>query len=133
MNARLRLNRSRRGIALMEVTVALFVFTVAAFALVMALSKTLDTAKQRNQIDVALRGLNNQLALLHGSRLLPGDTDAPDDGTGVQYHVSIGQANGLQDKNGVQLANLYRATITATWKEGTATETRTVSELVYQP
>lgn len=122
------------GMVLFEVMIALTVFTVAAFALVLALDKCLEAAKARNAIDLAVRGLNNQMALLHGSRLQPGETDAPDDGTGVAYHVSIELEQGLRDQKNLPIPNTYRATITATWKgpEG-ETETRNVSELVYQP
>ncbi len=73
---------SAGGMVLFEVMIALFVFTMAAFSLVVALSGCLDAAAQRNQVDIALHGLSNQLALLHGSSIQPGETDAPDDGDG---------------------------------------------------
>jgi Tfp pilus assembly protein PilV len=117
---------------LMEVVIALVVFTMAAFALVAALSASFDAADNRNQIDIAVRGLQNQMALLHGTRLSPGETDAPDDGTGVLYHVSVTQEQ-LKDQKGNSVPNMYRATITAAWKAKGQTETRDVSELIFQP
>lgn len=125
---------SRRGMVLFEVMIAITVFTLAAFSLVMALDRCLDAANQRNQIDVALRGLQNQMALLHGSPIQPGETDAPDDGTGVAYHVSVALAQDLRDQKGLPIPNTYRITITATWKTQNGDMlTRNVSELVYQP
>jgi hypothetical protein len=118
---------------LFELMIALFVFTTAAFALVLALDRCFDAADNRNQIDTAIRGLNNQMALLHGTRIMPGETDAPDDGTGVAYHVSVTQEQELRDQKGLPIPNMYRATITASWKNRNELETRAVSELIFQP
>jgi len=125
-------NRGRRGMVLIEVMTAFVIFVMVAFALVAALYSSFDAAKDRNEIDVALRGLDNQLAVLHEARVLPGETDAPDDGTGVAYHISIAQEQ-MQDQKGQPVPNMYRATITATWTSRGAPDTRTVSELIFQP
>jgi hypothetical protein len=119
---------------LFEAMLAIFVFTMAAFALVMALNGCLDTANARNRIELAVHGLENQMALLHGSNIQPGETDAPDDGTGVAYHVSVAQAQDLRDQKGLPIPSTYRVTITATWKAPNGElQTRSVSEMVYQP
>jgi hypothetical protein len=123
---------ARAGMVLLEVVTALVIFTLVAFALVEALQSAFDAAKDRNEVDLALRGLANQMALLHSARVLPGETDAPDDGTGVLYHISIAQEQ-MQDEKGQPVPNMYRATITATWKARADTEQRDVSELIYQP
>jgi len=117
---------------LLEVVTALVIFSVAAFALVMALQSAFDAAADRNEVDLALRGLNNQMALLHAARVLPGEQDAPDDGSGVNYHIAISQEE-MQDQKDKTVSNMYRATITATWKSRGGTEERDVSELIYQP
>jgi hypothetical protein len=39
----------------------------------------------------------------------------------------------MQDEKGQPVPNMYRATITATWKARADTEQRDVSELIYQP
>jgi hypothetical protein len=118
---------------LLEVMIAIFVFTVAAFSLVMALDGCLQAGAQRNKIDVAVRGLENQMALLHGSTIQPGETDAPPDGTGVSYHVSVLQAQDLRDQKGLPIPSIWRATITATWKSPSGElQTRSVSEMIYQ-
>jgi len=117
---------------LFEVVMALFIFTLVAFSLVMALDSAFDAALDRNEIDVAIRGLENQMALLHAARVLPGETDAPDDGSGILYHVSIAQEQ-MQDQKKQPLPNMLRATITATWKSRGQVQERDVTELIYQP
>jgi hypothetical protein len=124
--------RSRQGMVLFEVVTALFIFTLVAFSLVMALDSAFDAALDRNQIDLAIRGLENQVALLHAARVLPGEQDAPDDGTGILYHVSVAQEQ-MQDQKGQPVPNLLRATVTATWRAHGQAEERDVSELIYQP
>ncbi len=129
-----RATRARRGMVLFEVMTAIFIFTVVAFAIVVALDKCLDAAKNRGQIELALHGLQNQMALLHGSNIQPSDTEAPDDGTGIAYHVTVALMQDLRDEKGNPVPNIYSATITASWKESDGTaQTRTVSELIYQP
>jgi prepilin-type N-terminal cleavage/methylation domain-containing protein len=130
MKARVKTNR--RGMVLLEVMMALAIFAVVAFSLVVALYSAFDAAEDRNHVDVALRGLDNQLALLHSARVLPGEQDAPDDGTGVAYHISITQEQ-MQDQKKQPVPNMYRATITATWTARNQPYERDVSALIYQP
>ncbi len=123
---------SRKGMALLEVMMALFIFTLVAFSLVMALDAAMDAANERNEIDAVMRGLSNQIEQLHAQRVIPGETDVPDDKSGITYHVSIAPEP-LQNQKKQPLANFYRATITAKWTFAGQAEDRTVSELVYQP
>jgi type II secretory pathway component PulJ len=124
--------RSRQGMVLFEVVMALFIFTLVAFSLVMALDSAFDAAKERNEIDEATRGLKNQMELLHAARVVPGDNDLPDDGSGILYHLTVLQEQ-MQDQKNKPVANMYRTTITATWKSNGEAEERDVSELIYQP
>lgn len=132
MSALHRYRRGRAGMVLIEVLTALFVFTIVAFGLVLALNGSLETSSDRIDIDTALRGLNNQVAQLHMTRITPGETDVPDDGSGFHYHVSIAQES-LTDQKRVPLQSMYRATITVTWQAHNDTQTRSISELIYQP
>lgn len=125
-------SQTRRGMVLFEVVTALFIFTLVAFALVVALQSAFDAAMERNEIDLALRGLNNQMALLHSARVVPGESDAPDDGSGVLYHIAVTQEQ-LQDQKHQPIPNMYSATITATWKSRGEAKERDVTELIYQP
>jgi type II secretory pathway component PulJ len=124
--------RGRRGMVLFEVIIALTIFTLVAFSLVVALNSTFDAAQARNAVDVEIRGLQNQLELLNAARVAPIEKDVPDDGTGVLYHVSVEPAQ-MQDQKNQPVPSMYRATITATWKSGTEEEQRDVSELIFQP
>jgi len=122
----------RRGMVLFEVVIALTIFTVVGFSLVLALSAALDAAKERNEIDAVMLGLDNQLALLHAGQVYPLDKDLPDDGSGVLYHLTI-QPEQMQDQKKQPVAGMYRVTITANWKSDGQAEDRSVSELIYQP
>ncbi len=124
--------RDRAGMVLLEVVTALLVFTLVAFSLVMALDSAFDATFDRNQIDMALRGLDNQLVLLHSARVQPGELDQPDDGSGILYHVSVQQEQ-MKDQKNQFVPNMYRATITATWKYRGEPQERDVSELIFQP
>ena len=117
---------------LFEVIIALTIFALVAFALVAALDSSFNAAESRLDIDGAVRGLNNQLALLHAAPVLPGDRDLPDNGSGYLYHVAVTQEQ-LVDQKKVPLQNMLRATLTVTWKSRGETQSRSVSELIYQP
>ena len=128
-----RQRQPRQGMVLFEVIIALTIFTLVAFALVMALDSSFGAAENRIDIDGAVRGLNNQMALLHASQVLPGDRDMPDDGSGYLYHVSVDAGTVGRPEKAAPLQNMLRATITATWKSRGETQERSVSELIYQP
>lgn len=117
---------------LFEVVIALVIFSLVAFGLAEALSASFDATTDRNDIDAAVRGLNNQIALLHAARVLPGDRDLPDDGSGFTYRVSVTQEQ-MFDQKKVPLNNMYRATVTVNWKSHGEAQTRSVSQLIYQP
>ena len=117
---------------LFEVVTALFIFTLVAFSLVVALQSAFDAAMERNEVDMALRGLENQMALLHAARVQPGDNDLPDDGSGILYHLAVAQEQ-MQDQKKQPVPNMYSATITATWKSRGQVQERDVTELIYQP
>jgi hypothetical protein len=124
--------RFREGMVLFEVIMALSVFALVAMALVMALDASMDAAWQREKIETALLGLENQMAQLHNTRLVPGENDLPDDGSGVAYSIKIELARINAQKN-IPLNGIYRVTVTAKWKDGSDEESRDLSQLFYQP
>jgi hypothetical protein len=117
---------------LIEVVTALFIFTVVAFSLVMALDAAMDAAKRRNEIDAAMRGLANQLALIRATPVSPGTKDAPDDGSGIAYRIEV-EPEPMKDQKGQGVPGIYRITVTAAWKLGGQAENRSISELIFQP
>jgi Tfp pilus assembly protein PilV len=131
-NLNYRRCQSARGMVLIEVVTALVIFTVVAFSMVMALNAAMDVALERNDIDAATRGLENEMNILRGSRVVAVDQDLPDDGSGILYHVTV-RAESLQDQQNKPVANTYRATITAKWKLNGTPEDRSISFLLYQP
>jgi hypothetical protein len=122
----------RQGMVLLEVVTALGIFIIVAMSLIMALDAGMDAAKERNEIDTAMRGITNQLALLHATRINLTDKDLPDDGSGISYHLTI-EITHLQDQKKQPLAGTYRVTITAKWVSEGEPEDRSISELIYQP
>ena len=124
--------RSQCAMVLLEVVVALFIFTTVAFSLVIALNTSMDSAAKRNEIDAAVRGLDNRLSLLHVSRMFPVDKDLDKDSYGISYHLTVEPAN-LKDQNGQMVASMYHITILAKWKSGMQNEDRSIDELFYQP
>ena len=117
---------------LLEVVMALTIFTLVAFSYVMALDAAMDAAENRNDIDAATRGLENQIALLHASPVVPTDKDLPADGSGITYHVTIVPEQ-VKNEEKKLVTGIYRVTLTAKWKSGGYTEDRSVSQLIYQP
>jgi type II secretory pathway pseudopilin PulG len=128
-----RRTHARRGMVLLEVVVAMAIFITVALSLVIALNSGFDAVEDRNQVDKAILGLENQMSLLHAARVQTGDQDLPDDGSGILYHLSVSQETDLKDQKNQPIPNMLRATITATWKSGAQTGERDVSELIYQP
>jgi hypothetical protein len=122
----------RRGMVLFELMLALFVFTLVAFSLVLALNAATDAAQERNEIAAVINGLSNQIALLHQGTISSSDKDLPPDGFGIVYHLTIAPEF-LKDQKGQPVPGIYRATVTAKWKSGKLDEEREIDELIYQP
>jgi len=122
---------SRHGLVLIEVIAALTIFAMIAFSLVSALDATVDAAKSRNEVDMAVRGLGNQLALLHSGPIVMGEKDVPDDNSGISYHISIVPQE-MRDQKGQAITGICRLTITAEWKSGRDTLNRSITALVNQ-
>lgn len=122
----------RQGMVLIEVVTALFIFTLVAFALVMALDVAMDAAKERNEIDTVMRGLADQMALVRAAPLSPSEKDVPADNSGISYHLLIAPEQ-LKDQKGQPVPGIYRVTVTAAWTLAGQTDNRSISELIFQP
>ena len=122
----------RKGMVLMEVLIALTIFSVVTLGLVIALDQSFGAARERNTAEAAQRGLRNELALLQASPVAPGQRDLPDDGSGLHFRVSVA-AEPMIDQHKQPLPGLFRTTVTASWTEAGHHESRQVSELVYRP
>jgi hypothetical protein len=120
------------GMVLFELIIALTVFALVAFSLVMALDAAMTAGGERNEIATVINGLANQMARLHEGPISPCDQDIPGDEPGIAYHLVIAPEQ-LKDQKGQPVPNIYRATITAKWKSGGQAEDRSIDELIYQP
>jgi len=109
----------------------LTIFTMVAFSLIVALNAAMDAAMARNQIEAAMQGIDNQLTLLRGARIVMVDKDLPDDGSGILYHVFV-RPEQVQDQQKRPVVGLYRATVTAKWNLNGTPEDRAVSLLLFQ-
>jgi type II secretory pathway component PulJ len=127
-------SRSRRhtGMVLLEVIIALAIFTGVAFSLIMALDAATDAATDRNHVDAATVGLENQMAKISSTRLAETQRGLPDDGSGITYHLQVAPES-LRDDNRKDFNGFFRVTFQATWKANGRTETRELSQLIYQP
>ena len=123
---------SRSGMVLLEVIVALMIFTGVAFALVMALDAANDAAADRNRIDQAVQGLENQMAQVGKGRLGEESIDLPDDHSGIAYHLEVSPET-LTDDDQKRYSGFFRIHLTAIWPDGKGKATRELSELKYQP
>ena len=120
------------GMVLLEVIVALTIFSLVSLGLVVALSKSFDAAKDRNAADAAVLGLRNQFALLRGVTITPGVQEIPVDSSGMAYHIEI-VPEPMQDQKKQPVIGMYRATITAQWTQDKSIEKRQISQVFYQP
>jgi Tfp pilus assembly protein PilV len=121
-----------RGMVLLEVIIALAIFTGVAFSLVMALDAATDAATDRNHVDAATLGLENQMTRIASTRLAETQRSLESDGSGISYHLQIAPES-LRDDNRKDFDGFFRITLQASWKTEGRTETRELSQLIYQP
>jgi hypothetical protein len=117
---------------LLELIVALTIFALISLGLVTALDRAFSVEGDRHAADDAARGLSNQLVLLHGQPLILGDHELTNDDNDISYHLVVAPEP-MFDQRKQPVTGVLRATITATWKDGRDTESRSASTLVYQP
>lgn len=127
-----RLPSQPRGMVLLEVIIALTIFTGVAFSLVMALDAATEAATDRNHADAATVGLENQMAQISQTRLAEAQRDLPADGSGIVYHLQINPQT-LTDDNRKNFNGFFRITLQASWLAEGHKQSRELSELIYQP
>ena len=103
---------------LLEVILALTIFTTAAVALVTALSTIgLATLEARNirAVEQGLEGVIDEESKNPRIAEIEKDVKAGPDGIG--YHVRITPVNNITTQQGTQLNGLFRIVVTAKWQE----------------
>lgn len=109
----------RLGMTLMEVVLALAVFSIAALALVGALSQIAEagTDSQRLlEIEQSLESIIDEYGKMPQIRELDEEIKAGSDG--VSYQVMIRLVKDLQNQDGRFLQNTFRVVAIARWNEG---------------
>ena len=129
---------SRRGFLLLEVILALAVFSMAATGFVVALqrmSKVASAAHAELRVTRILDGAMNELLSL--PVLEVGEARHPVEGTEVEILTAIEKVDDLKNKDGAQLDEIYRLRITARWFENGAWQDRKIETWrygrMYQP
>ena len=110
---------ARRGMTLMEVLLALAVFSIAAMALVGTLTQIASVGSESQrllEIEQSLESLIDEYGKMPQVRELEEQIKPGADG--VAYRVLIQQVKDLQNQEGRFLQNTFRIQATARWDEG---------------
>lgn len=113
------LRQKRCGFTLLEVLLALAVFSIAALALVGTLSqiaRVSSDAQRLLEIEQSLESLIDEYGKMPQVRELEEQIKPGEDG--VAYRVLIQQVKDLQNQEGRFLQNTFRIQATARWDEG---------------
>lgn len=107
-----------RGMTLLEVLLALAVFSIGAVALVQAINlmghAVLEAHMFRN-VDQAVESLMDEYSKRSFLQELKEDVKAGADG--VAYEVRVTQVNDVKNREGRPLQGLFKIEVTARWKE----------------
>ncbi len=107
------------GMTLLEVVIALAVFSLAAVALVGTINKIADVASDSQrllEVEQTLESLIDEYGKVPQIRELEEDIKPGVDG--VAYRVVIEQVKDLKNQEGRFLQDLYHITVTARWDDG---------------
>jgi prepilin-type N-terminal cleavage/methylation domain-containing protein len=111
--------RLRSGMTLMEVVLALAVFSLAAMALVGTLNQIAEAgidSRRMLEVDQALESLIDEYGKMPQVREL--DEQIKPGADGVAYRVLITQVKDLKNQDGRFLQNTFRIQAFARWNEG---------------
>ncbi len=110
---------SSRGMTLLEVVIALAVFSIATVALVGAINKIADTATDSQkflEVEQTLESLIDEFGKMPQLRELEQDIEPGNDG--VAYRVVIELVRDLKNQDGIFLTDMYRIQAIARWNDG---------------
>jgi prepilin-type N-terminal cleavage/methylation domain-containing protein len=108
-----------RGMTLLEVVLALAVFSIAALALVGTLNKIAETAVESQiilEIEQSLESLIDEYGKMPQMRNLEEDIKPGADG--VVYRVKIEQIKDMKNKEGQFLNDMFKIQAFAKWNDG---------------
>lgn len=109
----------RHGMTLLEVVIALAVFSIAALALVGTINKIADTATESQkflEVEQTLESLIDEYGKMPQMRDLEEEIKPGPDG--VAYRVVIEQIKDLKNQDGTFLQDIFRVQAFARWNDG---------------
>jgi prepilin-type N-terminal cleavage/methylation domain-containing protein len=113
------LHRRAEGMTLLEVVLALAVFSIAVLALVGTLNKIAETAVESQvilEVEQSLESLIDEYGKMPQMRNLEEDIKPGADG--VAYRVKVEQVKDLKNKEGQFLQDMFRIQAFARWNDG---------------
>ncbi len=117
---------------LLEVLLALGIFSVGIMSLAICLDRTIEIVNANRRHAAIRQELQTRLDDLRQSSLSVGVQKENDDALGVKYvhEVSLLQ---IENDEKTLLNNLYDVKVTASWRENNQEQTDTAEIYVYQP
>jgi prepilin-type N-terminal cleavage/methylation domain-containing protein len=112
--------KTKKAFTLLEVLLALAVFSFAVMGIALALDKTMDLALVSRRQTRIRHELESRLAELRGKPVFLGKATLDPDSDGTQYDTETSQPE-LVDGNGNKLSNIYLLSVHASWKQGGTT------------
>lgn len=128
----------RRGFLLLEMVLALAIFSVAVTGFVVALNKMAQTAALAQSEMKITRILDSALdETLSIPVLEEGETNSTIEGTGIELDTTIHLIDDMQNEDGQMLQEMYRIEIKAKWYDNGQWQNRAVETWrygrMYQP
>ena len=125
------LQRSESGMLLLEVMMAVLIFSLAAVSLAIALNESLDAfADIRRESEVRLQ-LQSAMAEATGQKLVLGKEKLPL-GTGTVAYSRDVTLLDWKNREKESVTNMYQVTVRADWNEGSRRMEREATQYVYQ-
>lgn len=112
-------NARRQGMTLLEVVLALAVFSIAALALVGTLNQIAEAASESQillEVEQNLESLIDEYGKMPQMRELEEEIKPGSDG--VAYRVKVEMVKDLRNKDGRFLQDMYKITAIARWNDG---------------
>jgi prepilin-type N-terminal cleavage/methylation domain-containing protein len=112
-------NARRQGMTLLEVVLALAVFSIAALALVGTLNQIAEAASESQillEVEQNLESLIDEYGKMPQMRELEDEIKPGSDG--VAYRVKVETVKDLRNKDGRFLQDMFKITAIARWNDG---------------
>lgn len=129
---RTRLHPSNRGYILLELIIALTIFTIAVVGLAKSLNTTLEVGNIMNKDNLVRLGLRSFIEETKRKAAPDMATSVTDEQLGVTYTSVVEPLSVTVPHNGQRLEDVYRVTFTATYKAGAEDRDESVELWFYQ-